>query len=288
MSQLLNAEGLPIEGIDKLELTLNENLHNFIDFKMMNVINSQKYIKIRYSNYFGWHWYLIIQSQRINLFDVRMSIAEIVSELINKKFIDFPNDVALQFIYINLNWFISEVREIEFNFDFYPEAIREVSPDILKYYKGSIYSPDWRKYENKANRRSNIIIYYRNPRLLDVNQLKHGLINQNRYSRRIEFRLCKNNCPYRALNNLIGNYSQIITNYSSFLSTLFYRHFKDNIIIDTFEHPHFANIYTDAIIFKRERYTGSLEKMKLHTSSESELKFYSYMNCARIFNIFRC
>jgi len=214
-----------------------------------------------------------------------MSIAEVIFELIDKKFINFPTDIPIQFIYLNLEWFVSEVREIEFYFDFIPNSIMVFSLDVLNYYKDSIYSPDYRMYDDKSNRKSNIIIYYRIPRLKKVNQMKHSIIENNIYSRRLEFRLCKYDCPYRTLNNLIGNYSQIITNYSTFLSTLYYRHFKDNIIIDTSEHPYFTKIYNDAIWFKRERYTGNLEKMKTHISSESEIEFYSSMNTLRIFNL---
>jgi hypothetical protein len=256
---LLNAESLPVEGIDRLQLRLNENLHNFIDISMMKHINSQRYINLKYSNFYRLHWYLTIQSQRINLSNIRMGISEIVLELINKKFINFPVTITLQFIYQNLDWFISEVREIEFYFDFYPTAINIINKDRLLYYNDSIYSPDWRKNKNKANRKSNIIIYYRKPYLLSINQMRHNRIMENNYCRRIEFRLCKNNCPYRTINNLIGNYSQIIINYSSLLSTLFYRHFNNDVIINTNtnEHPYFTIIYTDAICFKRERYTGN-------------------------------
>lgn len=283
----MNAEGLPLEGIDRIEVTLNKNLCQYIDFRLFKKINRKKYLRLRYFYKYGLHWYLTIQSQRIDPADIRMSIAKTIFELIEINFFDLPATfISLQFIYLNLNWFVSEVREIEFYFDFIPEAIIVADPSRLIHYEDTFYSTDWRKNENRPTRKSNIIIYDRKPRLLKINQMTYDSIIKNDFSYRIEFRLCKYNCQYRSLNNIIGNYSQIIMRYVPFLSIIFHRHFGNSVVVavDSSDHPFFWAVYTQARLNSRTRYTGTLEKMKPHKSSESENEFYKLISIMKMCN----
>ena len=282
---ILNAEGLPIYGIDRLQLTLNKNINNFINYTKTKHIDPNNYIRLDNSNKFGVYWYLTIHAQKINHLDIRMGIAEVIFNVINKKIIDFPIFVPLMLIYFNLEWFVSEIREIEFYFDFKPEDITFFDTDIFKIYKNSKYSSDCRKYKNNYFRKSNIVIYYRPPKLKKINQISHKIIDSNPYKTRIEFRVYKYNCQYRTLNNLSGNYSQIIRRYSPLLSTLFNRHFLHKVIVNIAEHPYFSEIYLDAVNSNRTRYTGLLEKMKPHVLSENENEFYKLMFYSRFFNI---
>ena len=281
---LVNAEGLPLEGIDRIEVTLNKNLYLYIDFGVFKKINRKKHLRLRYINKYGLYWYLAIQSQRINHADIRMSIAKTIFELIENNFFDLPIPIPLQFIYLNLDWFVSEVREIEFYFDLAPKNIIVTDPSKLIRYEGTFYSMDWRKHEDRPTRKSSVIIYDRKSQLLRVNQMAHDSIIKNNFSQRIEFRLCKNNCPYRSLNNISGNYSQVIIRHAPFLSVLFNRHFGNSVAVavDSSGHPFFSHIYTQARLHNRTRYTGTLEKMKSHKSTENERMFFKSMYLSKM------
>lgn len=278
---LVNAEGLPLEGIDKIEITLNPELNFFINPQKRN-IDPKHYLHLRSTYKYGTWWFLDIQAQFIYgfSFDIRAAIANSIYKLIEKEFIVFPYPVNYQFIYSFLDFFVYEIREIEFYFDIKPEMVKIINYDKLLKCGDTFYSVDRRLYKNKPPRKSILENYDRKEKLLCLNQISHESIITNNYSQRIEFRLTKYNCPYRTLNNLIGSQDNIITKYTPYLAILYHRFFEHNIIINPKDHPHLTNI-----LFlsnnKLERYRGVLEKRKIHKPSEKELIFFRNMRCLK-------
>jgi hypothetical protein len=241
---LVNAEGLPIEGIDKIEITLNPELFFFINREKI-FIDAKKHLSLRFAYKYGAWYFLDIQAQIIkqNNYDIRSTIAYSIYKLMETGFIDFPCEVSYIFVYNYLDFFVNEIREIEFYFDFKPEMIQIANPAVLFSCKETLYSNDRRKYENRPARKSFISIYDRTDHLLKVNQLPHNIIKTNKYSRRIEFRLTKYNCPYRTINNLTGTQHDVIMRHIPYMAILYRRFLANNVIVSPNEHPYFTNIY---------------------------------------------
>jgi len=273
---LVNAEGLPLEGIDRIEITLNPQLNYFINSQKRNV-DPKRYLQLRSVYKYGTWWFLDIQAQFIYeyFFDIRAAIAKSIYILIEKKFIDFPYSIDYQYIYTYLDYFVYEVREIEFYFDFEPEMINVINYKKLIEYKNTLYSIDRRLYKNKPPRKSLLEDYSRIEKLMVLNQISHKDVF-NKYSQRIEFRLAKYNCLYRTLGNLIGSQNNIIMRYIPYLAILYYRFFESSIIINPKDHPYFTKILVLSMN-KMERYRGSLEKVKTHKSSQNEILFFNNM-----------
>jgi len=272
---LVNAEGLPIEGIDRIEITLNQELNNFINPQKRNV-DPKHYLHLRSVYKYGTWWFLDIQAQYIYKYsyDIRAAIANSIYTLFEKGFINFPYPINYQFVYTFLDYFVYEVREIELYFDFEPEMIKVINRDELLKYGNTLYSVDRRLYKNKPPRKSILEDYNRTEKLINYNQISHKDIFLNKYSQRIEFRLAKYNCPYRTLGNLIGSQHDILTRYIPYLAILYYRFFKSSIIVNSKDHPYFTNIL---LLSKNEivRYRGSLEKITTHKPSQNEIIFFS-------------
>jgi hypothetical protein len=267
---LVNAEGLPIESIDRISLTLNPLLVPFLNWDNRNKIN--KYLKIKYVSFYGLHYYLEMQAQFIYQYpDVKLSVAAAILNLLENQFIDFSFPDWM--IYNNLNLFVKEIKEIEFAFDFEPEAIKILEPDKLIHYKSTLYSTDRRTYYNKPARKSILKNYDRIERLKQDNHIKWDRIENNFYSQRIEFRLTKNNSPYRTINNISGTAKSVIERYAPYLAIVYHNYFFENVAVDTKEHPHFETIYRMAKE-GRSRYTGDLEKMVPYKPSNEELLFF--------------
>jgi hypothetical protein len=276
---LLNAEGLPIESIDKIELTLNPQLASFINWENRNKIDS--YLNIRYSNYYGFHYYLDIQAQYIYKYpEIKLCIVYAISELMDKGFITFK--LPIPYISTYFDYFVYELREIEFAFDFEPEAVHIKYPDKLIHCKNTVYTMR-RKNIGKTSRKSIIKSYDHNASLNAFHQTPQKDINDNRYSQRIEFCLSKYNCPYRNINNIIGNPYDVIKRYAPYLAILYHRHLYGNMTVNTNEHPYFNLIYNQAGN-DRLRYTGSLGKTVTHKSTKDEDAFFKTMFISKMTN----
>jgi hypothetical protein len=250
-----NAEGLPIEGIDRIKFTLNPFLNIFINRSKKHV-DPKNHLTIYHSSYYGTWSFVTIQTQRINPFiDIRFSLAESVYELIQKRVILFDITIPKFLIYLTLEFFVYEVKEIEFYFDFKENHIKGLDPVRFKDKWGTLYSPDARYPKGRPVRKSIIDFYDRRARLIKVNQLPHAVINSNPYCMRLEFRLTKQNAAYRTLDNLYGNYETVIARYTPYLAVLFSRFCSGNILIDSKDHPHF-NAIKDRAAENTQRYRG--------------------------------
>jgi hypothetical protein len=209
--------------------------------------------------------------------DVKLSIAAATSSLIENGFIDSfcPRAILRKFIFLNIGSFVVEIREIEFAFDFQPEAIQVLYPEKLLHCYETLYSTDRRTHDNKPARKSVLEDYDRTLYLKQNNQIPRRKIENNPYSQRIEFRLTKNNSPYRTIKNISGSYADIIKRYIPYLAILYHNHFGENILVNCENHPCFGEIYTLAQE-DRSRYTGNLERMVSHYPSDKELRFFNW------------
>jgi hypothetical protein len=274
---LFNAEGLPIESIDRIQITLNQKLNSFINFDKRN-IDARKYLRPWYSNKFGMRWFIDIQAQKINLCDIRFSIASALQTAIEKGFIELPLKLPFLFIYTNLDFFISKVRQIELAFDFKSDDITIIDPSLLNQYETTFYSSDFRRRDGRQTRYSLIDLYYRNDYLLKTNKISHDVIKSNPFSWRIEFLIAANNNSNRlTLDNLSGSYHDVINRYIPYLAIIYHNYFYNKVKVDTNNHPYFEKIYSLAG-GDRKRYTGSdLGKTFTHNETVNEKKFYEML-----------
>ncbi|GHT63819.1 hypothetical protein FACS1894110_02320 [Spirochaetia bacterium] len=272
---LLNAEGLPIEGIDKITVTLNPLASCFITTERPYTDNMH-YIRLDQVFYYGKWAFLTIQSQRIDhTLDIRCSIAKAIYELIEKKILVFPIDIPLIFIYMKLDYFVYNIKEIEFYFDFIEGNIHILQPELLNQIGTSYYSSDYRSSKNSHTRKSLLEVYDHAGNLVRLNQTSRKKLKENPYTKRIEFNLTKYNSPNMTLSDLSGNYDEVIIRYTHYLAVLYSRYFYGNVIVNDFEHYHFNKIYQLAAK-GRKRYTGNeLEKVSKKENNPEIEKFWN-------------
>jgi hypothetical protein len=279
---LLNAEGLPIEGIDKITVTLNPSVSFFIK-NYKPYIDHTHYIRLDHVFYYGNWAFLTIQSQKIEpTVDIRFSIAKAIYELIGKKILVFPLDFNVEFIYMNLPYFVRNIKETEFYFDFRPENIRFLHPELLNQIMTSLYSDDFRSYPNRPTRKSCLEVYNHADYLMKQRHISWKKIEENPYKHRIEFNLTKYNSRNITLGDLSGSYDEVINRYTPYLAVLYSRFLYGNVLVNDLEHPHFNKIYQQAANGQK-RYTGTeLEKVNKQVDNPEINNFWKTMlllNC---------
>jgi hypothetical protein len=274
---LLNAEGLPIEGIDKITVTLNPSASYFIETEKPYT-DKTHYIRLDQVFYYGTWPFLTIQCQKIDpTMDIRFSIAKAIHELIEKKILVFPMDLPLGFIDMNLHYFVSNIKEIEFYFDFRSSNIQILQPELLNRDNTSFYSKDYRSYPNRSTRKSFLEIYDHAESLKADRHIPWKNIDENLYKLRIEFNLTKYNNRNMTLDDLSGNYDKVISRYTPYLAVLYSRYFYGNVIVTDFEHPHFNKMYQLASKGLK-RYTGNeLEKVIKKVDDPEQDEFWRKM-----------
>jgi hypothetical protein len=254
----LNAEGMPLEGIDRIRITLNPQMYGFIVKDFGATDNTNNITLVHSSKYNDW-FFLNIQCQKINpFFDIKWSIAMAIYELIEKKFIIWPFTINTVFIYEFLSYFVYNISEIEFYFDFMVDDIKITDYANFNIEEFGVYSSDYRKYQNqnRPKRKSFAKIYFRDPKLYREKHIKHNTINNNEYKMRIEFTLTKQNTKLINIKDLSGTYSDVIKRYTEYLAIIFYNKLWNNVIIDVDDnHPNFMKILTKAAEGKK-RYRG--------------------------------
>ncbi|GHU99963.1 hypothetical protein FACS189483_09740 [Spirochaetia bacterium] len=274
-----------LEGIDKIQLKLNENLSPVKRFKLNKYGNELNIIKKNSSAEFrSGAYYLNIHGEFIDHSDtLYVTITKALLVCIQEGVFSLGGDndniplieYNLYFIRKNIELFIdTTISEIEFCFDFMPNSIIIKGPFIicqkmtginiqyinykklsikerlktrkLLKYKYTFYSLD----DNGGLRHSTIAIYNRNLKLHDKKtEYKSILIDANIYSQRIEFRLT--NKAYRKLlsiENMKGDYKTVVEWFSPTLVNRFYTFFYGLVdIIDDGQHPIFQSIYKEVL-----------------------------------------
>jgi hypothetical protein len=212
---------------------------------------------------------------------------------------DCEYEITEEFILKHIGLFVIGIKEIEFFFDFHPKNITVNLDDVLTFntsnstfhryfseYKrkkqsqkavvicdSTLYSSDYIPY----SRHSTLIYYDRTKSLLRQNQIKHSVINAFPYRNRIEFRLTRKGSQYLAIENINGNYDEIIHRFIPLLGIQYYKYFYDVIYVNSNEHPYFTAIYEKAKE-ERKRYTQKdLLKYKVDGSLRYSFIYLEYI-----------
>jgi hypothetical protein len=287
----------PNEGIDKITLLLHPYMYGYIqgnikirkDNKII-LYNDQKIVLYKEIN--SGFIYMTVQCEFIDLCaDMRFTLTNALVRLISNGIVLFGGneypDLRYAFIYNYLESFIWLIHDIEFYFNF-PRACIEIDedendPDIpdsekeLIHVGTTIYSPDFKKKE----RTSSIILYDKEHELRVKNQSRHTELENHTRPLRIEFKLYKNNSKYLSLENLKGNYSDIMERFTPHLASLYTRYFYGYVYVNSTDTPYFNKIYTMAKSGKT-RCRGNLKKYdasenKRITKKETEAKWTMLM-----------
>jgi hypothetical protein len=277
----LNAEGQPIEGIDKIKLAFQPYLAPFIN--MNTQIDAKNLVQVNYNHsYYSNFFYLNIHGKFINHdTDIRDSIASAILLLIERDALKInsvlKNGGALkpyitkEFILENLTLFIHHPMELEFSFDFTRDALRiregvriietwdknsiaghlkipikKREPVLIKY-GNTLYSGDYRK-----NRKSSVRIYDRDQKLRDKNHTRREDIDGNPFKIRLEFNLDRSNDGRMSLENIGGTYDGMIRRFTPLLAIKYKKYLADCIDIqDDGLHPYFSGILENTTSAKK-------------------------------------
>jgi hypothetical protein len=229
---------IPIEGIDKIKVLLHPLWYTPDLWKYTQPEKSKS--RIDPNNHLTLHQSGMFVSLAIHaefcdpwVIDYRVNIANAIYECIKKGILAFPDwpPFTLMFVFANLNRFIYGIQEVEFYFDMRPQNITvdksAVESGCLHEYKGTLYTRDYRNGKNK--RKSIGIIYDKAAKNFKDNHIEHAIIKQYPYKTRLEFRLTNRNCQYLNLENLRGNYVEIIKHFTPYLAIQLSRWFGDYI-----------------------------------------------------------
>jgi len=271
-----------LEGIDGIDLLIQPYLYPYLEIYKIDSSNKvsvytktakvPQYIENIYAN--KYYHYLHISGEFINP-DI-----PIIESIINALFILFNNsslkiknektsiffDVySKNFIKNNLRELIRGISGIEFCFDFPEQCIKvnentkiiNVNDKLLPQYlknklkdripclikEGNTYY----SYDFNKNRKSTLKLYNRAEHLTRKNnELTRKVIENNPYKLRIEFVFKRNyNTGYLTINNLEGNYHDIIKRFIPYLAKLYRKYFLNRVsVICPITHLYFNEIYS--------------------------------------------
>jgi hypothetical protein len=303
-----------IEGIDKITVMIQPYLYPFLNqsfqldkYNKIKLLRRRSYFQTSENDFHTNHYfYLVITGEYINPeLPIKDAIANAIYELFSKgllNIIDYKNniilnDISIDIIKDNLHLFIAGINEIEFCFDFkikniaisrFAEIIKPsddafksfIKTDVRKRKKCLIrigdtyYSSD---YKSNRRRKSSLKLYNRGKWLLKKNnEYPKQLINNNPYKMRLEFVLKLNsNTQYLTVDNLEGNYEQIIHRFIPYLAKLYRKYFRGLVLIDTFKYEYFHQIYTIAYHDSINTYK-KLENRKTEKKRERYIDYPNY------------
>jgi hypothetical protein len=267
-------------GIDKVKVLLNPCFLNPLmpwHIRPDNALTLHKhYGKV----------YLCVHAEYFNpFFDYRISIANAIYELIEKKVIDFlvNRDYAFitqMFIYQFLEWFVLGISQVEIYFDF-PEGKVSINPDaIMNGDMTQFVDDDGNPQETfytgdyiPGKRRSSFCVYNRQEKLIHDRHLNHKDIESMDVEYRIEARLTKENCPFLSLNNLSGNYETIFKKYLPFLAVLFTNHLSSSVTAIGRHNAYYSRLERKALEGKTKYFSNGKLAKSTPTVNGSDYSF---------------
>ncbi|GHV83694.1 hypothetical protein AGMMS50212_10340 [Spirochaetia bacterium] len=223
---------IPIEGIDKIKVLLNQNckIKHIDPYNRLTLQNAGAYKSLTINA----EWF-------IPYLDYQWQIVNAIYFLIKKGVLIFPDKPYTTFyIYNNPYYFFSEIIETEFYSDFKPKNV-EVVPEAVENGKliryvdnksgtptNTVYSPD---YNAEQDRHSIVIHYDKCEKNMQDNHISHKELAEYPNTMRMEFRLYKNNnCRYLHWVNFRGNYFEIFNRFSELLAILYNNYVAGNFI----------------------------------------------------------
>ena len=305
-----------IEGIDSIDLSFQPYL--MIDFSKQldpkNGIsiysNEAKIPNIDGGIYRKFYNYLHISGEYINPeLPIKESIANAIKQMLTKNILhitDYSNgesysEMSYESISDNIDLFISGIKIIEFCFDFDSKKIniandaKIIDTGSAEFYKflgkplrdreRCLIKIDttYYSYDLNKNRKSTLKIYDRGIWLPKKgNEYPLKLINENQYKMRIEFVLKRHlNTQYLTLNNLDGNYEQIVRRFTPYLAHLYKKYFLGLVKVNDFDHPYFYNIYdlAHSDIIRRNNILENYNKTKkINDKYEISNNYFKLLN----------
>lgn len=205
------------EGIDTITFEVFPQFVNTQNWWNKRQVFNGVSLEIRKSKYKNFY-YCHIQAEVLNQNrNIRGQVKGIVACLYLGHFIDFKcmdaNPYALIFYRVDK---LIQLEGIDFHFDFKAEDIK--FPQENMPFLTTMYSKDHKK------RKSLWIIYDRRKYLHKVNQIKSELIDNMPYPMRVEIRLHRSNCKYIHIDNLNGNYYQVLFLYLDYIAKSWRKH----------------------------------------------------------------
>ena len=205
------------EGIDTISFEVFPQFVNTQNWWNGRQILNGVSLEVRKSKYKEFY-YCHIQAEALkqNL-NIRGQVKSIVAKLYQSHFIDFKcmNANPYELIFRDVEQLI-QLTGIDFHFDFKEKDVK--FPRKNTPFSTTIYSKDHKK------RKSLWIAYDRRPYLHKVNQIKSEVIDAMPYPMRVEIRARRSNCAYINLDNLNGNYYQVLLLYVDFIAKSWRKH----------------------------------------------------------------
>jgi len=241
---------IPQSGIDVIRLILSPIFFNKEYFKNNKYVDPYNKLTI---HQVGMFYTLEIHVEYMDLLeDFHYTIARAIYNLLFKGFIFFPlYEGVISFIKENIIWFIIGISEIEFYFNIFKNSVivNENAIENGKFiqYKEnsegqySFYSNDYRtkkqvnKKTGKESRKiithSRIHLYDKKEKDIKDNHIKHTELNNYPFDIRLEFKLFRDNCNFLSLENIRGNYNEVLNRYISLLAVYYNCYVLDHIHI---------------------------------------------------------
>lgn len=285
----------PVEGIDRIKLTLNPFFIN-ADARIRHI---DPYNLLRLDKY-GIHYTFQIQAEYFNpLLDYQIQIAFALNELVKKGILMIPDTwITPYFIYKYIHFFVINITALEFYSDFRAKnlvinefmssADYEVAKEeniLYQYSKDGMPTDTYYSSDGNKQKTSSMIIYNKNEKDLKDNHIKKQDILNNPNGIRFEWKLCLNNTSWLHWDNLKGNYKAIFNRYKECLAVVFNNNISGCITVHGKENKNFNKVKVLAVKTGKVRYTGGKLK-KVDEGIQNKINMNTDKDITELFNEF--
>jgi hypothetical protein len=209
---------LPPSGIDRISVEIDEYLiADKTAFHYRGNNNQPFCLRKKNHNGYGVAYFFELQAEMINpryniLEQIIYHLTGLTIHGILKNYNNHHPDSISRFYhdYLNKGFYLTC---LEFYFDFKAHDMYLSSTANNPLYETTRYSPDY-----PGERKSILKAYSRQERLRGKYHQPFTSIDSMKYTERIEFSLKNRNCGYMALENLNGDYDQVLSRFMPFLA----------------------------------------------------------------------
>jgi hypothetical protein len=215
---------LPPSGIDRISIEIDEHLiADKTAFHCRGNNNQASCLRKKNHNGYGLAYLFELQAEAINpcyniLEQIIYHLTGLTIRGVLKNYNHYPSDLINRFYhnYLNKGFYLTC---LEFYFDFKAHDMLFSSMADNPLYETTRYSSDY-----PGERKSILKAYSRTERLKGKSHQPLTSINSMTYTNRIEFSLKNRNCRYMALENLNGEYDQVLSRFMPFLASRWREH----------------------------------------------------------------